>query len=153
MEIRIREVEPADRQGWCRLRALLWPDQSPQEHAAELADWEQEGVLPVTFVAEETGGEVVGFLEMALRNHAPGCQSSPVPFLEGWFVLESHRGQGIGALLLEMAERWAVANGYHELASDSLIDNALSEAAHLAAGFTEVERLICWRKSLRDRSA
>jgi aminoglycoside 6'-N-acetyltransferase I len=149
MEIRIREVESSDRRAWCRLRAMLWPDQTPEQHAIELNDWEKDGQLPITFVAEEAGGELVGFLEVALRNFAPGCESSPVPFIEGWFVQDAHRGQGIGALLLEMAERWAVANGYRELASDSLIENALSETAHLAAGFAEVERLICWRKDLK----
>ncbi len=148
MEIRIRAIESSDKKAWCELRALLWPDQTAAQHLEEVALLQANGSLPLVFVAEEESTGLIGFIEISLRTHSPGCVSSPVPFIEGWYVHDSQRGQGIGRLLLEMAERWAMANRHDEIASDSLIDNEPAQAAHLAAGFTEVERVIFWRKRI-----
>jgi hypothetical protein len=41
-----------------------------------------------------------------------------------------------------------LSNGYSELASDALLENELSHAAHRAVGFDEVERTVHFRKSL-----
>jgi aminoglycoside 6'-N-acetyltransferase I len=46
------------------------------------------------------------------------------------------------------AEQWARERGYAEIASDAVIDNHVSERAHLALGFAEVERAIHFRKEL-----
>ena len=46
------------------------------------------------------------------------------------------------------AETWAVTNGYTEIASDTELENGISLQAHLALGFEEVERQICFRKRL-----
>lgn len=66
-----------------RLRQALWPG-SLSEHEEEARRFfEARLEAPVVFVAEE-GGRLVGFLEMDYRKYAPGCASSPVPFIEGW---------------------------------------------------------------------
>jgi aminoglycoside 6'-N-acetyltransferase I len=98
----------------------------------------------------EVGGRVVGFLELDFRKYAPGCRSSPVPFIEGWHVEPSFQGRGIGRALIEAAEARARALGYHEIASDSELPNSAGIAAHRAVGYEEVERLVCFRRSLRD---
>ena len=72
----------------------------------------------------------------------------PVGFLEGWFVLESHRGRGIGAALLRAAEEWARGHGCTEMASDTWIDNQMSQRAHEALGFEVVDRCVNYRKRL-----
>lgn len=74
--------------------------------------------------------------------------TTPVAFLEGWYVDPDVRRRGLGAALLQAVEGWARARGLKELASDTTIDNAASLQAHLALGFDEVERQICFRKSL-----
>jgi len=38
--------------------------------------------------------------------------------------------------------------GYTEIASDAEMDNADGIAAHRAVGFEEVERVVCFRRSL-----
>jgi aminoglycoside 6'-N-acetyltransferase I len=46
------------------------------------------------------------------------------------------------------AEDWARGQGCTEFASDTLLDNDVSSAAHRALGFEEVECIRCFRKTL-----
>jgi aminoglycoside 6'-N-acetyltransferase I len=96
----------------------------------------------------EAGGELKGFVEARLREYAEGCVSTPVGYLEGWYVSPSARRQGIGRALVEAAEQWARAQGCSEMASDAILENDMSHAAHRRIGFAEVERIVCYRKSL-----
>ena len=146
--VTIREIVESDRDAWAGLRAALWPG-SLSEHEAETRQYFQQAVrLPVVFVAEADGG-LVGFLELDYRKYAPGCSSSPVPFIEGWFVEPAFQGRGIGRALIQAAEAHARAEGYEEIASDAEAENGDGIAAHRALGYEEIERVVCFRKSLR----
>ena len=46
------------------------------------------------------------------------------------------------------ARALARSRGCTEFASDRLLDNEASGAFHLAAGFEETERVVCYRKDL-----
>ena len=59
------------------------------------------------------------------------------------------RRTGLGRSLLCAAEDWARSMGYTEMASDALIDNDVSHAAHKRSGYEEVDRVVTYRKSLR----
>ena len=145
----IREIAESDRDDWVRLRDALWPG-SLADHDAETRDYfETRATTPIVFVAE-VDGRVVGFLELDYRKYAPGCTSSPVPFIEGWYVEPALQGRGVGRALVEAAEARARAEGHDEMASDAELDNADGIAAHLALGYEEVERVVCLRRSLRD---
>jgi aminoglycoside 6'-N-acetyltransferase I len=135
------------------MRALLWPDASLGEHLAEVeagfTNPVQPGFPVVVLVAEDEHGTLTGFLEAGLRSHADGCDPArPVGFVEGWFVVEEDRRNGIGRALMRAAEEWARARGCREMASDALIDNAASEQAHSALGFEVVDRCLHFRKAL-----
>jgi aminoglycoside 6'-N-acetyltransferase I len=152
-EFRIRTATPADCEQLSRLREALWPESSAEEHARELASsliTEKSGSMPLAiFVAEAPGGLLAGFLEAGLRSHADGCDPGhPVGFVEGWFVLESHRGKGTGARLLAAAEDWARSHGCIEMASDTWINHDLSQRVHEALGFEVVDRCVHYRKAL-----
>lgn len=145
----IRPVTRADRDEWLRMRRILYPDAAPQE----IDEWldSEEGTLLVgvaVFVADRGDGRLAGFIEIGLRNYAEGCVTTPVAFLEGWYVDPDVRRNGVGARLVRTAEDWARARGLHEIASDTTLDNAVSLRAHLSLGFEEVERQICFRKTL-----
>ena len=151
--IQIRLAEPRDREPLARLRQALWPEASVDDHARELASLlskePKRAMPPAIFVAETAGGFLVGFLEASLRSHADGCDPAiPVGFVEGWFVSESHRRQGIGAQRLAAAENWASCRGCVEMASDTWIDHALSQRVHEALGFEVVDRCVHYRKAL-----
>lgn len=141
-------IVASDRADWVRLRDQLWPG-SLSDHEAETRRYFEKLVpLPFVFVAE-LDGRLVGFLELDYRKYAPDCESSPVPFIEGWYVEQALQRQGIGRALVEAAEAHARKAGHHEIASDSEIDNADGIAAHRALGYDEVERIVCFRRSLR----
>jgi aminoglycoside 6'-N-acetyltransferase I len=106
--------------------------------------------VPVVFVAD-VDGRIVGFLELDYRKYAPGCTSSPVPFIEGWYVQPAMQGRNVGRALIEAAEAHARASGHVEIASDAELENTGGIAAHLAVGYEEVERIVCFRRSLVTR--
>jgi aminoglycoside 6'-N-acetyltransferase I len=135
------------------MRCALWPESSASHHAAELTavlNGSSQRVYPLMiFVAEENDGTMAGFLEANLRSAADGCDEKlTVGYVEGWFVAESRRGQGLGAALLRAAEDWARAQGCVEMASDTDISNTLSLHVHQASGFTISARSILFRKRL-----
>jgi aminoglycoside 6'-N-acetyltransferase I len=143
----IRRVSRDDYPEWLRLRALLWPRADRQALADEL-DSLRENLMTPVFVAERVGGGLCGLLEAATRAYADGCDSSPVGYIEGWYVDEDVRGTGIGRLLVSEAEDWARDQGLLEMGSDTELDNAAGLLAHLALGYREIERAIHFAKRL-----
>jgi aminoglycoside 6'-N-acetyltransferase I len=151
--IRIRRATAADGDSLARMCAALWPKSSAAEHARELEPilaGEPVGTMPlVILVAESDDGGLVGFVEASLRSHADGCDPSrPTGYVEGWYVVETHRRRGVGAELLSVAEDWARSQGCVEMASDTWIDNEVSQQAHEALGFAVVDRCVHYRKRL-----
>jgi len=147
MDTIIRKANPRDLPEWIRMRALLWPECPVEEHLSEtraMLDAEDE----TAFVAARHGGALAGFVEVRLRPYADGCSSSPVGFVEGWYVDIDLRRRGIGASLVRAAEAWAVSRGCSEMASDALLENHVSQAAHGGIGYAEVERVVRYRRSL-----
>jgi aminoglycoside 6'-N-acetyltransferase I len=119
------------------------PAQGATEADALLRDPDRWAV----FVCD-SGSGLVGFIETSLRGYAEGCESSPVGFIEGWFVAPGWRASGIGRRLMAAAEEWARSRGCSEMASDTQLDNVAGQRAHSALAYAEVERLVCFRKSL-----
>jgi aminoglycoside 6'-N-acetyltransferase I len=146
-----RSIEPRDIHAWAALRAKLWPEANPQELAEEAREFVAGSAVPglsAVFIAEYEAATPLGFLELSVRAFSDGCDSTPVPHIEGWYVEPHARGKGVGRSLIDDAERWARARGFTEIASDTEIGNQASLRAHQRCGFDEVERLIKFRKSL-----
>ena len=144
----IRYIAEGDRQDWVRMRDALWPGALSDHDAETVRYFADGGDTTVVFVAEEDR-HLVGFLELDFRKYAPGCSSSPVPFVEGWYVEAAHQGRGVGRALMAAAEAHARSHGYTEIASDTDIERSGSIAAHRALGFEEVERVVVFRRSLK----
>jgi aminoglycoside 6'-N-acetyltransferase I len=143
-------------QDWAMLRTALWPDCSTAEHAADIRQVLGRGDTAVGFLAMEAAegsdvaGVALGFAEATLRSdYVNGCESSPVGFLEGWYVQPQARGRGIGRALVAATEDWARQRGCAEMASDALLDNLDAHRAHRACGFDEAERVVYFHKRLR----
>lgn len=145
----IRPIEARDVDAWAVMRGRLWPGEDAAELAREARAFVaglKETMLAAAFLAEDDEASPLGFVELALRAFSDGCDSMPVPHLEGWYVEPLARGRGVGRGLIAAAEAWARARGFKELASDTEVHNGASLLAHEACGFEEVDRLIKFRK-------
>jgi aminoglycoside 6'-N-acetyltransferase I len=143
----IRPVQPPDHAEWLRMRRTLWGG-AAEEHTPDMDAYFATPQRGITFVVESTGGGLCGFIEVSLRSYAEGCQTSPVAYIEGWYVDADSRRHRLGTRLVQAAEAWARNQGLKEIASDTQIDNTVSIHAHQVLGYEEVERLVCFRKAL-----
>ena len=125
------------------MRTALWPSQTE----GDMAEWLERSDTTV-IVAERAPGSLCGFVEVGERTNADGCESSPVAYVEGWYVDADVRRQRIGAQLIEAAEAFARSRGYRELASDTEWHNVVSQQAHRRLGFEELDRVVLYRKVL-----
>jgi aminoglycoside 6'-N-acetyltransferase I len=152
MTVRVRIARPEDGAEWLRMRLALWDD-CPREQQMQ----EMEGVLKSdideVFLAERHEGGLCGFVELAVRSRANGCDSAPVGYIEGWFVDPDVRRRGIGKALIEAAETWARSKACRQMASDAELWNVVSHQAHGAVGYEESARLVLFKKDLELQAA
>ena len=130
------------------LRTSLWPD-GAEDHEHEVRWMLERPDKWALIVAEGSDGKLLGLLEISLREYAEGASSTPVGYLEGWYVRPEWRGLGVGRKLVEAGEAWAREQGCTEVASDTQPENEASRFAHERLGYREVERLVCYLKQLK----
>ncbi len=142
----IRPATAADAVAWAQLRLGLWPDaDDPLETLVAALAEDADAV----FLACAAGGQAIGFAEVRLRHdYVNGTESSPVGFLEGWYVQPQWQGRGVGRALLAAVRAWTRDAGCRELASDSRVEDVQAHAAHRACGFEETERVVYFRMPL-----
>lgn len=147
--IRVKPVTERELGDWQRMRAALWPEPSRAHLDAEAVEFlaGRLAMPALVLVAADDEG-ACGFAEVSIRPYAEGCDTDRVGYLEGWFVEPRARRRGVGRALVDAARDWARAQGCVEFASDALIDNAVSAAAHAAVGFREVECIRCFAMRL-----
>jgi aminoglycoside 6'-N-acetyltransferase I len=150
--MKIRAYRDDDWSGWLRMSVALFPEYSTEELATGMREFRARPDGEV-FVAdrEEEDGSLAGFVEVGSRPYADGCDTSPVGYIEAWYVDPDVRRAGHGRALLAAAEEWARGQSYTEIASDALLDNRVSHAAHRQSGYEEVGRIVQFRKVLRPR--
>ena len=137
--MRVRALAPVDAASWLRMRQALWPDSEVHEVTDFFAGKLEE---PQAVLVAELDSALIGFVELSVRS------PPRVGYLEGWYVEPEHRRRGVGRALVAAAEDWARGQGCKEFGSDTQLWNDESAAAHKALGFTEVEQLRMFRKSL-----
>lgn len=145
--MKIRIFQDSDWPEWSRMSQALDPASGSAEHEDEMRATLARSDAAV-FFAERADGSICGYVEAGSRPYADGCDSSPVGYVEAWYVDPDARLAGYGRALLAAAEEWARSQGYREMASDALLDNVVSFEAHLASGYSEVDRVIQFRKPL-----
>jgi len=145
--MRVRAYGDADWPEYLRLSIALFPEYLADDLAKGMKEFQARPDAEV-FLAERDDGSVAGFVEVGSRPYADGCDTSPVGYIEAWYVEPDARRAGFGRALLRAAEDWARGRGYTEMASDALLDNELSHAAHLRVGYEEVGRIVQFRKLL-----
>lgn len=143
----IRRAARGDKDEWLRMRQCLWPD-APMDYLGRDLDRILADPRRAVFLAAHADGGVSAFIEVSLRDYAEGCESSPVGYIEAWYVDEIVRGQGLGGRLMNAAEDWARERGCEEVASDTWLENEMSINIHEKLGYREVDRLVHFVKRL-----
>jgi aminoglycoside 6'-N-acetyltransferase I len=146
--VKISKITQNDFNEWLELALTLWPDYSSTEMQVILTNIldspHEDG-----FIVRNDNGRAIAFMNLSLRSdYVPGAKHSPVAYVEGIYVQDEYRKQGIGAALIQSAQEWGLKQGCSELASDALIDNTASHEFHLKIGFQEAERTVFFIKSI-----
>lgn len=143
----IRKAALSDAPAIARMAMEMWGGHEEKELTEEFEVLIQ-GRESVIFLAI-ADAMPIGFAQCQLRrDYVEGTDSSPVGYLEGIFVKPEYRSRGCARELLAACEDWARSLGCTEFASDCELTNAVSLRFHLALGFTEANRIICFTKPL-----
>jgi len=130
-----------------KIAIKMWSEHSLDELAKEFEetiDCEESAIFMLM-----VDNQAVGFAQCQLRHdYVEGTDSSPVGYLEGIFLEQEFRHRGHAKKLLAQCEEWAKNKGCTEFASDCESDNDESLKFHINMGFTEVNRIICFKKQL-----
>ena len=145
--MKIRSYRDDDWPDWLRMSVALFSKYTAEDLSPGMREFRARPDGEV-FVAERDDGSLAGFVEVGTRPYADGCDTSPVGYIEAWYVDSDVRRKGYGRALLLAAEEWARGRGYTEMASDSQLHNRISHAAHQRAGYAEVDRIVQFRKVL-----
>lgn len=140
----IRKANSSDIPILTDLALKLWTDHDRDDLAVELGE-----ILKNEDAAFFLAEDPKGFAQCQLRrDYVEGTESSPVGYLEGIYVEETGRRRGLARELLSACESWARDRGCKEFASDCELTNTQSLQFHLALGFEEANRIICFTKKL-----
>ena len=129
------------------LACELWPDHTPEEMTGEFEQLLASDDAAVFLYRKN--GEPAGFAQCQLRHdYVEGTETSPVGYLEGVYVRETDRRQGIARELISACEKWAGDRGCTEFGSDCELTNTESQAFHKAVGFEEANRLVAFVRKI-----
>ena len=143
----IRQASAGQASVAAALAVRLWPGHSQAELTAEFAQLLTSDEAAVFLCLDQD--MAVGFAQCQLRHdYVEGTESSPVGYLEGIYVEETHRRRGAARLLLDACQRWAKERGCAELASDCELTNTDSQHFHEAVGFREANRIVAYVRKL-----
>ncbi|MEW5979743.1 MAG: GNAT family N-acetyltransferase [Acidobacteriota bacterium] len=137
MAMSVRLMRPGETSEVVKMMRVLWPDVRDYDFNCE-----------TVYLWQRPDGSLGGFASFSLRPWAEGCDSAPVPYIEGWWVAPDLRQQGVGRELVAAIELWCREQGYTEVGSDAETANAVSIQAHGALGFEPTLQLQFFRKRL-----
>lgn len=143
----IRKATADDSRILAEMAIQMWDSNSVDELETEFIEMLNNSQY--VFFIKYVDSKPVGFAQCGLRtDYVEGTESSPVGYLEGVFVKENFRNMGYAKEMLLACENWAKTMGCKEFASDCELDNVVSFKFHIAMGFDEENRIICFKKSI-----
>ena len=145
--IQITKATPQKAAAVAALAIRMWEDNTLEGLTAEFEEMLRSDEAAIYLLYADN--QPVAFAQCQLRHdYVEGTETSPVGYLEGIYVDDACRGRGYAKMLLYACEDWARDMGCTEFASDCELDNTGSLAFHLAMGFEEANRVICFAKKL-----
>lgn len=143
----IKRAKAEDAEILAALALQMWTEHNLEEMTKEFRELlkSDEAVCFIKYEDEKP----IGFAQCQLRHdYVEGTESSPVGYLEGILIADGYRKKGYASELLSECEEWAKEKGCSEFASDCELDNTDSLRFHMALGFEEANRIICFRKDI-----
>ena len=143
----VRKATNSDAHVLAEMAIQMWDSHTVDELETEFSDTinNKQSVFFIKYVNDVP----VGFAQCGLRtDYVEGTESSPVGYLEGIFIKKDYRNNGYAKELLLSCETWAKNMGCTEFASDCELDNIGSLKFHIAMGFDEANRIICFKKTI-----
>src|SRR5690625_455247 len=143
----IKEATLQEAKETANLALLLWEGHKFEEFIQEIENLISQP--DSKFFLAYHDSEAIGFAQCQLRyDYVEGTSSSPVGYIEGLFVKEEFRKQGFAKKLVNACETWTKNKGCSEFASDCELKSVESLSMHLKLGFSEANRIICFKKAL-----
>ena len=143
----IKEATLQEAKETANLALLLWAGHKFEELIQEIEHLISQPDSMVFLAYHDN--EAIGFAQCQLRyDYVEGTSSSPVGYIEGLFVKEEFRKQGFAKKLVNACETWTKNKGCSEFASDCELKNVESLSMYLKLGFSEANRIICFKKAL-----
>lgn len=143
----IKVANKNDSKTLAQMARKIWDNDSVEELEEEFNDFVENSDI-VSFI-KYMNGKAVGFANVSIRyDYVEGCETSPVGYLEGIYVEDSYRNNNFARELVIACEDWVKNKGIKEFASDCELTNLGSLAFHLAIGFKEANRIICFKKDI-----
>ena len=142
----IKKVTKSEIEQVAKLAVKMWDSSTVEELSTDFEDYINNG--GTVFLAYRDN-KAIAFAQCGLRrDYVEGTESSPVGYLEGIFVVEEERLQGVAKQLLNACQNYVKEQGCTEFASDCELKNEESLRFHLKMGFVEANRIICFTKKL-----
>ena len=147
MQAIIKKATIGDAKTIAGLAIQMWKSNTVGELTEEFSDYISKGNCVVVLAMLDNCA--IGFAQCGLRHdYVEGTDTSPVGYLEGIFVEEDYRKNGLAKDMLDACQKWAKEQGCTEFASDCELVNEDSLKFHLRMGFEEANRIICFTKKL-----
>jgi aminoglycoside 6'-N-acetyltransferase I len=141
------KIQKEDFENWLEMGLLLWPRYSKEKLKKVFQDILKSKKETVIICKENSN--YIGFINLSLRfEHVSGAKTRPVAYVEGIFVKDQHRKQGIAKQLLAAGEKWAKSRKCAEIASDVEFKNKISQNFHKKIGFKESNTLVHFIKAV-----
>ena len=142
----IKKATKSEIEQVAKLAVKMWDSSTVEELSTDFEDYVNNG--GIVFLAYRDN-KAIAFAQCGLRrDYVEGTESSPVGYLEGIYVVEEERLQGVAKQLLNACQNYAKEQGCTEFASDCELKNEESLRFHLKMGFVEANRIICFNKKL-----
>lgn len=143
----IKKAKKKDSKVLGKMAMKIWEDNNLYDLVKEFEEFADDPNM-ASFI-KYVDDKPVGFANVSIRyDYVEGCETSPVGYLEGIFVEDEYRKNNYARDLVKACETWVKDKKIKEFASDCTLTNKDSLAFHLAIGFEEVNRIICFKKEL-----
>lgn len=143
----IKEMIISDAPALAAMAIKIWDSDDKDELEQEFIDMthDKESTCFIKFI----DAKAIGFANASLRHdYVEGCETSTVAYLEAIYVDKEYRLLGYAKDLVNRCEEWGREQGAKEFASDCILTNNDSYKFHIAIGFKEVNRIICFKKNI-----